>query len=208
MVGTHQAWLDDDTEGAKDLEHAPKTNIEGAQLAGFPRGQIRVRVHVYQMKVAARVGDTHGEEEPSLPLPMPGPPSLYHISLCAGARFARCGSNSTGKETPRGRGRGLQRGALNVQRENLSGLEGHAADKNSAAPGRPRATSPLRHRAHQRQGGLERGPRGLERCKAIVAWPYEISLAGRTSVLKANIKLARMRLCAMSPTAWRRVCFL
>jgi len=97
---------------------------------------------VYQMKVAARVGDTHGEEEPSLPLPMPGPPSLYHTSLCAGARFARCGSKSTGKETPRGRGRGLQQGALNVQRENLSGLEGHAADKNSAAPGRPRATSP------------------------------------------------------------------
>ena len=43
---------------AEDLEEQAGP-LEGAQLAEFLRDQVRVRVHVYQMKVAARIGDKY-----------------------------------------------------------------------------------------------------------------------------------------------------
>ena len=185
---------------AEDLEEQAGP-LEGAQLAEFLRDQVRVRVHVYQMKVAARIGDKYDEEELArlrrevedlvvvpLPSPKPGPPSPYPVRGAHAAPTAE---------------------AMELEKKHLVDVceaYGEVLSMCNAGVFRaPRATRPKK--AAPRQDAPARdlalvgtvftedkvdwkvvhvGWSGAD--KAVVVWYYDTALAGRTGVLEAGMK--------------------
>jgi len=184
---------------AEELEEQ-QGGLDGAALAEMLRDQIRVRVHVYQVKVAARIGDKHDEEELVrlrheigdlivVPLPpKPGPPSPYPVRGAHAAPTAE---------------------AMELEKKHLVDVceaYGEVLSMCNAGVFRaPRATRPKK--AGPRQDAPERdlalvgtaftedkvdwkvvhvGWSGAD--KAVVVWYYDAALADQTGVPETDMK--------------------